>query len=147
MVTVVFVRAVNVIRGAYPSNPASSLAESPDTQEKGKGKARHSGTWDAPITVGENNTQVVGLGSKQAEDSYLRLMEEAQHIVVGPMPVHAFLDVFMDRQTLMAQAPRMPPCAGLFEKLRGIKKETAMYEPLVSCPVHYIVGINLNRRR
>lgn len=94
---------------------------------------QETGTWNTLLTGGENSSQTSGFGGKDAGSRYRRLAEEAQHIIIGPMPVELFLDVFMDREAILKEFPNIPPVSQtLFAALNAAQIEAKMYVPLVS---------------
>lgn len=86
--------------------------------------------------MGEHSRGTNGFDDRHSEQIYDRLADEAEYIVIGPMPTGEFLKEFMDRDRILAEYPGISPSVGLFEKLRNVKGEKQMYAPLV-CDIQY----------
>ncbi|TBU45832.1 hypothetical protein BD309DRAFT_682107 [Dichomitus squalens] len=123
----------------YTTNdPASQLSQSSQWSQTTQSRALRKegsggGAWNVPvahITMTETSGQTYGFALKTSEDRYIRLADEANRWILGPMPPMAFIDEFLSLDEVGVKG-YMPSPAGAFDAVptEGAKEED-FYEPL-----------------
>ncbi|EJF61059.1 hypothetical protein DICSQDRAFT_127376 [Dichomitus squalens LYAD-421 SS1] len=123
----------------YTTNdPASQLSQSSQWSQTTQSRALRKegsggGAWNVPvahITMTETSGQTYGFALKTSDDRYIRLADEANRWILGPMPPMAFIDEFLSLDEVGVKG-YMPSPAGAFDAVptEGAKEED-FYEPL-----------------
>ena len=124
---------VDTLEDMLPNSQVSITSSRGTTSHPLKSHSSQSGPWNVPVarvTMSETSGQTYGLGAKDAESRQLRLCEEAQDKILGPMPVKAFLRDFLKRDTINMED--MPSFEGAFKRVpRKAATERMIYEPMV----------------
>lgn len=94
-------------------------------------KAPKVAAWNSPLCYHENSSEKFGFGPKLAESRHHRAANFISNVVLGPMPVDAFLDEFLQRRDISFGF--MPPAENAFSNVpRKSSSESEIYQPLVS---------------
>ncbi len=72
-------------------------------------------SWGAPLCYHENSGEKFGFSEKNSHSRYIRAATQVANVVLGPMPVKAFLKEFLDIQDFAG----MPSSKGAFDKIPG----------------------------
>lgn len=102
--------------------------------------------WDSPLCYHENSSEKFGFSPKSAESRHCRAAKFIANVVLGPMPVDAFLDEFLQRPGISLGS--MPSADNAFRKVpRKSSSETDIYRPLVRFYVQRILVTILQSAR